>query len=540
MSAAKRSPLVLVVLHGLWVVLITVSILSGFRISADSQSSWLNALSGWLPQGAVWLWHVASAIVLCALVIAYLVFYMQRKRLSAHRRNTSAITPHRTAYLLLLALVPLSITTGIMNAVDADMLIPESLHRYCAYGYLIFVIIHLFGHALQGGVQQCLRIFRPVRRMRWVLHTLMAGIVSLIAASLWLLNNAQLLEAEWITAPININGKADEVAWQQASEVSVYTQHGANLIEGSTTIRVKALYDKDHLYLSLRWQDPTRSQKHLPLQKTEQGWRIMQTDFLLAGEDTYYEDKLAILLANSDSLANLKSIHLGKQPLSDQPEALNGRGLHYTLNGKIYDLWHWQSVRSNVHQQADDSYFGPPKDAPKGFPRQISERQTGTFRRYTAGYQKDPPTTWNGTSMNWESFDNDRIKPRRLPKELDDIALLQQESLNPKQSDQADWWMAWDDTRPYLEELDTLPAGSILPGVLIKPRRQGDRGDIQAAGRWHDGYWYLEMKRRLDTQSSYDVALNNNTYLWFAVFDHTQTRHTRHLRPLRLQLKGRK
>ena len=38
------------------------------------------------------------------------------------------------------------------------------------------------------------------------------------------------------------------------------------------------------------------------------------------------------------------------------------------------------------------------------------------------------------------------------------------------------------------------------------------------------------MKRALDTGSTYDVALGNGTYLWVAVFDHTQTRHSWHMR----------
>jgi len=44
------------------------------------------------------------------------------------------------------------------------------------------------------------------------------------------------------------------------------------------------------------------------------------------------------------------------------------------------------------------------------------------------------------------------------------------------------------------------------------------------------------MKRALDTGSTYDVALRDGTYLWVAVFDHSQTRHSWHMRPLRLRM----
>lgn len=539
-SGLKRSPMTLVVLHGLWVVAMLVNMLSGFRIAADDQHTWAHTFSAVLPQGSVLLWHVISAAMIGALLLGYAVYYVQRRRHNPPNKRKPRSYParkaHWLAYALLLVLVPISAITGVLNVTDLTPSVSVSWHRYSAYGYLAFIGLHMFAHAWQGGLKQWLSILRPTRKAHFVLQTLLACTLTAVLALVWLFNSAQTLNAPWLNSRISIDGIANEPAWQNAPDVSVLTQHGANLLNGRSTVWAKALHDGDYLYVYVRWQDPTRSQKHLPLVKTKDGWRIMQTEFLLANENAYYEDKFAILLADGDSLANLKSIHLGKQPLHDQPEALNGRGLHYTTGGKIYDLWHWQSVRSNVHQQADDNYFGPAKDAPKHFPRQVQARQGGTFRRYTAGYQKDPPTSWGGVGMNWESFDVNKVKPRRLPKEADEIDALQGASLKPSSHDQGDWWMAWDDTKPYLVEHDTLPIGSILPGVLIKPKREGDRGHIHAAGRWSDGYWHLEMKRKLNTHSPFDVAISNNTYLWFAVFDHTQTQHSRHVQPLKLKL----
>jgi hypothetical protein len=42
----------------------------------------------------------------------------------------------------------------------------------------------------------------------------------------------------------------------------------------------------------------------------------------------------------------------------------------------------------------------------------------------------------------------------------------------------------------------------------------------------------------LDTGSKFDVPLSRNapTYLWLAVFNHSQTRHSQHLHPVRLLL----
>jgi len=64
---------------------------------------------------------------------------------------------------------------------------------------------------------------------------------------------------------------------------------------------------------------------------------------------------------------------------------------------------------------------------------------------------------------------------------------------------------------------------------------EGDRGDVAAVGAWCKGWWRLEVRRELETGSRFDVAIADGTYLWVAVFDHTQTRHSQHLHPVRLE-----
>jgi hypothetical protein len=43
------------------------------------------------------------------------------------------------------------------------------------------------------------------------------------------------------------------------------------------------------------------------------------------------------------------------------------------------------------------------------------------------------------------------------------------------------------------------------------------------------------VARRLDAEYP-DVPIGKNTRMWVAVFDHAQTYHTRHIRPVHLQL----
>ena len=77
--------------------------------------------------------------------------------------------------------------------------------------------------------------------------------------------------------------------------------------------------------------------------------------------------------------------------------------------------------------------------------------------------------------------------------------------------------------------------GAVVPSVVLRGPIEGDHGDVSAIGRWSDGTWRLEMKRDLNTASPYDVPISDGTYLWVAVFDHSQTRHSWHMRPLRIR-----
>jgi hypothetical protein len=90
---------------------------------------------------------------------------------------------------------------------------------------------------------------------------------------------------------------------------------------------------------------------------------------------------------------------------------------------------------------------------------------------------------------------------------------------------------------PYAPGLDErIPLGTIIPGVIISGEFSGDRADVRCAARWAAGRWALEVARRLDTKSAYDVPISTGTYMRVAAFDHSQIRHTRHVRPIRLEV----
>jgi hypothetical protein len=108
---------------------------------------------------------------------------------------------------------------------------------------------------------------------------------------------------------------------------------------------------------------------------------------------------------------------------------------------------------------------------------------------------------------------------------------------NVGESDGARWFMTEAETVPYTEEVDRLiPAGTVLPGIIVSGEFAGDRADVRSAARWASGHWALEVARRLDTKSQYDVPIRSGVFMRVAAFDHSQIRHTRHVRPIRLEV----
>lgn len=248
-----------------------------------------------------------------------------------------------------------------------------------------------------------------------------------------------------------------------------------------------------------------------------------------ANHRRYYEDKFGVMLSEGNRIAGNHSIHLGSRPLDGKPGPSGGRGLHYTTDGSIVDVWHWKSVRTGnaVMRQIDDNYSGAPMKPKAG-------------NRYTGGYTKDPKTT-GGYEMNWQAYADDVIIPKYLPSDPAALAPFQAVNLDPTVGDSVALFLNKADVVAYdpsLDTLDAFPVGTIMPAVIVDRAMRGDRGDVTSVAHWADGIWTMEVKRRLDTGSDYDVAFRTDrpTYLWVAAFDHAQTRHSRHLYPVTVEL----
>jgi hypothetical protein len=336
-------------------------------------------------------------------------------------------------------------------------------------------------------------------------------------------------------APV-LDGETSDPIWRTTAPFSVMTTHGGNFDgKGETRIDIRAVHDDNWAYFLFTWADPTRSLKHLPLIKADDGWRLLHDGYEIGDEQDFDEDKFSVLLTKSDGvLAGDNTFHASAHPIPEAPATMTGRGLHYTENGGYADVWLWKATSSIGWM--DDAHFGPPVEA--------TPMQVRGVAPYRGGFAPDPGSA--NYSDNFTLIDeaageiNRAIRPIRLPRNVAATrAALGQIDIDPErgESDGARWYMTEAESLPYTAELDShVPRGTVVPGVIIAGEYSGDRADVRCAARWASGGWALEVARRLTTRSKYDVAIETGTYMRVAAFDHSQIRHTRHVRPIYLEV----
>jgi hypothetical protein len=367
------------------------------------------------------------------------------------------------------------------------------------------------------------------------------GASAIVAADWFVSDTLQIRRIASADAPI-IDGDTSDPVWRNARPFSVMTNQGGNLDgKGESRIDIRAVHDDTWAYFLFTWEDPTRSLKQLPLIKQADGWHVLHNGYEHGDEHDFNEDKFSVLLTTMDvDLAGDRTFHASPQPLPDAPATLTGRGLHYTTAAGAYaDVWQWKATSTSPTGWMDDDHFGPPAD-----PTPMQVRNVVPYR---GGFAPDPGTANYSENFVWSpdaamgNDGNQVVTPRRLPKDLAaTLAAMGQISLDPNvgESDGARWFMTEAESTPYASELDkSIPVGTVIPGVIIAAGEfTGDRADVRCAARWASGHWALEVVRRLDTHSQYDIALKTGVFMRVAVFDHNQIRHTRHVRPIRVEV----
>ncbi len=454
-----------VILHAGLVVVLVMSVITGFAIAADMpERAWLGAIRRALPQGEVWSVHVGSGLVLAAVLAGYTIYVRRAglvRRIRLDRVRASGLvragaTRWRSVNVvlawLLFAVLSAQIATGILIYIGHGG-VAVRLHYWLAFGILFYPFGHVLAHYAAGGTAQLLRIVRPEPLTHAAPEASLADLVAehfagqdggrgherrpdtlhahpLVVAFGGALGLAAMAATVDVTsrdtliiasiargeAP-RLDGDVSDPVWRVAPVTTVETNQGVNFGgTGSSRVSIRAVHDGEWAYFSFTWTDPTRSLKHLPLIKKADGWHVVQTRYDVEDEDDYYEDKFAVMLSASAAMPGGGAAHLGPQPLADKPKAYSGRGLHYTTDEGIVDVWHWKATRGGLLGWMDDNYFGAPVEPTKA--------EVAGKSRYKAGYATD-----NGKAIYANNFAPEPpggyvrpVQPKRLPKDLAGVA----------------------------------------------------------------------------------------------------------------------
>lgn len=582
-----------VVLHWIFALIVVVMILTGLRISVGAtEQAWLLALDGLLPKTFVWTIHIPLAFVMTGVVIAYAYYVAAARlfnRIRVDRTRLSGLAkagqPRRSAvnvllYWLLFLTIALQILSGFALYLGYGGIFTD-IHRIATWIVIVYIAGHVVAQFSLGGISQILRIVRPGPiapppppfnpyemllqhieagtsgtareappadepepvKQGWhrralanpLVMALLLGALATFALYFTERVGNETLHISSIAPALRpvLDGDLSDVVWRSARPVVVHTNQGANFDgKGETTIEIRAVHDGEWAYFAFVWTDQTRSLKHLPLVKTQDGWRILQTKYDASDETDYFEDKFSVLLTKADVvIPGDRTFHSGRRPLEGRPASGSGRGLHFTTDGSIVDVWQWRATSNGEHGCADNGHFGPPA---------VPDAEQAQGRKpYKGGYGLDEAkASYQDNFTRPKTGYGAAVHPARLPKDWKaSVGGLGLFHLDPDHGDAegARWFLTSANSWPYSAVADAaIPVGTVIPGVVRQEECAGDRARIFTSARWAAGRWTLEVARRLDTGSPNDVTITTDTFMRVAAFDHSQSHHTRTIRPVRL------
>ena len=306
-----------------------------------------------------------------------------------------------------------------------------------------------------------------------------------------------LVSRRIFTAPV-VDGQMDTV-WNDSEEVAISTASGANT--GFHTVYIRSVHTEDDIYFLIRWDDHTESLERFPWEKQIDGsWKKLETPDAEHDENVWYEDKLAFIWDINGSMHGFENVGCA----ATCHVAVPGKAFGYKKapEGGMGDIWHWKSVRSNPVKQIDDQYLDDTEFAPD-------------VNNGNAGRRSDP-SEGGGYSNNQ---DEGAKKPAFT---------------SPTQP-APPYWILDVEKQPFV---DNYVPGDKIAGI-VTARRLGDRGHITAKGVYGDEQWILEIGRRRNTGSGFDVQFTDPLTEYpfgVAIFDNAQVRHSWGTDVLKLRL----
>jgi len=454
-----------------------------------------NIVNSLTPAGNIYQLHIIFGIILTGTAVFYLAYILltgESRRLFDlfSFRQYSSVKKIIYLFSFFVSLVALftgyTIYRGLYLGPDG-YLFNSMLHYWCFRLLAIFAVLHVI-ETLVSKKTSIHEIFlkklkeNAVNKRVVIITSVISVLVMVLAIRT--IYTSDVLYCNEQNRIVIIDGRANDIEWLAVDSLQVGTFGGANFQAGVTEATIKTFHNKQKIYFLIKWADPTRSYNRFLL-KNDSGWHEEVSEYKnMHGENIYSEDKLSLFFSNGDNC--VASCHAGSG---------NKLGLHYT-DDDTADVWQWMAVSTDPAVEADDRWWGEYENDFFGG-QHFDNKATGGYK--------------SNLNHDWQ-------QPYFLPKNI--LA--------------KNWiWYGSDSYDPYNDKADTFPIGHRIPSVLVAPTL-GDRGDVSARGSWRNGYWTVEISRKISTGSDFDIQFRDELFMGLALFNNAEIKHSYHLKPIRL------
>lgn len=473
-------PFVFRLTHWLLTVSLVVLILTGISLHAGSRPGW-SLLGGkvpaWFWTGRVHYWHLWASLVFAPSILLACWAYLYRR------------VQVRVTHIVLLIGGVLELVSGffLLNPSHLEWVHTASLWVHAVVGLVILPLWFLW-HGFTGFTRY-LRALVPSFHL-WAGPRVVPvyGLLALAVVTSCVLLNGWPFHLPWRELEVDRIDQ-EEVAhpaslpWGEARPLEIQLANGSAFDEGRTQVELRAMHNGSELFVRAAWADGEENYEYWPWEKTQDGWRYLQTS--PKDECLHYEDKFSLVFpiqqdGDFERFGCAASCHVHEE-----------YGWGYKGTGRWIDVWHWKAARTDPVDQVDDKYWSWVDFDSKDIGRHGDPKEGG-------GYVKN--------------YSEEKDHPPYLPESL--TAVVQGSMSNEKALEYTP------------EKAATIAAGTIVPGIVTEAFR-GDRGEVSCASEYEDGRWVLYIRRRLRTDSAYDVQFVPGRRHAFgcAAFDHAAKRH---------------
>ncbi len=293
-----------------------------------------------------------------------------------------------------------------------------------------------------------------------------------------------VVPAKYTQEKIKADGQITEKAWTTGKFTKITTTGGPD-------VYMKSVYGAQDIHFLLKWRDSTANDISKVWEYDGKTWK-----------NGLEQDKLSILWNKDASVAYFSLRGCGSVCHTENPD----KNLWYMATNsrkEKTDLWFWLAGVTNVYGFIEDRYLDDSVDPT--LMKAARKRDQG-----------DPGFLKNGYKTAVE-----RIAPTRPTKKLIDNLTV------------ADTPYPTSEQVEDITSFKVFKAGDKEPFIYFTGTPTGSAADVLGHGVWKDGWWYLEVSRKLDTGHRDDIPFKPSRtpeYYMFglAVFDHTEPPPIKH------------